>query len=212
MMLPHLAIARRPLRRYPERRRRHVVLRKARARHQPEWIETIEVPSKERRARTDRVHRGRATARRCLGREPRGDRVPRAAVARREGQAAPRAPDLMVFDLDPGPGTTIVECCRVAQWVAERLDRETLFAKTSGSKGCSSTRACSARRGTSSSERGARDRPSDRTRPPRQRRVDRCEDLREEQGPHRLEPEQLVEDDGRVYSLRARPEPTVSTP
>jgi bifunctional non-homologous end joining protein LigD len=40
----------------------------------------------------------------------------------------------MVFDLDPGPGTTIVECCQVAQWIAKRLQSE-VFAKTSGSKG-----------------------------------------------------------------------------
>jgi bifunctional non-homologous end joining protein LigD len=41
----------------------------------------------------------------------------------------------MVFDLDPGPGTTIVECCQVARFVANRLGEENLFAKTSGSKG-----------------------------------------------------------------------------
>ncbi len=52
-----------------------------------------------------------------------------------KGKVIPAPPDYMVFDLDPGPGTTIVECCRVAQWIASRLDRDGLFAKTSGSKG-----------------------------------------------------------------------------
>ncbi|QRP48438.1 DNA ligase D [Amycolatopsis sp. FDAARGOS 1241] len=46
-------------------------------------------------------------------------------------------PDRLVFDLDPGEGTTIVECCRVAERLREVLvaDGLTPFAKTSGAKG-----------------------------------------------------------------------------
>ncbi len=42
-----------------------------------------------------------------------------------------------MFDLDPGPGTSIVDCCRVAERLRELLDADglTAFAKTSGSKG-----------------------------------------------------------------------------
>ena len=49
----------------------------------------------------------------------------------------PGPPDVLVFDLDPGPGTTIVECCRVALDVVERLGAAggQAMAKTSGSKG-----------------------------------------------------------------------------
>ena len=49
----------------------------------------------------------------------------------------PRPPDLMVFDLDPGPPATIVECCQVALWVEELLQSGgmTGHPKTSGSKG-----------------------------------------------------------------------------
>jgi bifunctional non-homologous end joining protein LigD len=48
-----------------------------------------------------------------------------------------RHPDLLVFDLDPGPPATIVECCRVACWLRDRLAADGLaaWAKTSGSKG-----------------------------------------------------------------------------
>jgi bifunctional non-homologous end joining protein LigD len=48
-----------------------------------------------------------------------------------------RMPDRLVFDLDPGPGTTIVECCRVAERLYDVLvaDGLTPLAKTSGSKG-----------------------------------------------------------------------------
>ena len=46
-------------------------------------------------------------------------------------------PTAMVFDLDPGPPATIVECATVAFWLKEILDAFNLkvFAKTSGSKG-----------------------------------------------------------------------------
>ncbi len=49
----------------------------------------------------------------------------------------PAKPDHMVFDLDPGEGTSIVECCEVAGYVMDELARQGAesFAKTSGSKG-----------------------------------------------------------------------------
>jgi bifunctional non-homologous end joining protein LigD len=49
----------------------------------------------------------------------------------------PKNPDLMVFDLDPGPPATIVECCEVAGHVRAVLAEDGLSAypKTSGSKG-----------------------------------------------------------------------------
>jgi len=51
---------------------------------------------------------------------------------------SPGPPDYLVFDLDPGPGTTIVECCRVAGWIVDVLAERGIArpgAKTSGSKG-----------------------------------------------------------------------------
>ncbi|MEU6717716.1 non-homologous end-joining DNA ligase [Nonomuraea sp. NPDC046802] len=52
-----------------------------------------------------------------------------------DGRALP--PDTLVFDLDPGPPATIVECCRVALLLREVLEDEGLTPrpKTSGSKG-----------------------------------------------------------------------------
>jgi len=49
----------------------------------------------------------------------------------------PKHPDLMVFDLDPGPPATIVECCEVARLVRDVLAGDGLvgYPKTSGSKG-----------------------------------------------------------------------------
>lgn len=45
--------------------------------------------------------------------------------------------DRMVFDLDPGPPASVVECCAVALWLRDRLAADELssYGKTSGSKG-----------------------------------------------------------------------------
>lgn len=50
---------------------------------------------------------------------------------------APGVADRLVFDLDPGEPATVVECCRVAVWLRERLaaDGITAYVKTSGAKG-----------------------------------------------------------------------------
>ena len=46
-------------------------------------------------------------------------------------------PTMMVFDLDPGPPSDIVQCCQVGLWLRDLLAKMKLksFAKTSGSKG-----------------------------------------------------------------------------
>ena len=46
-------------------------------------------------------------------------------------------PTMMVFDLDPGAPTDIVQCCQVGLWLRDLLGQMKLksFAKTSGSKG-----------------------------------------------------------------------------
>jgi bifunctional non-homologous end joining protein LigD len=60
--------------------------------------------------------------------------VPQWTVGPRGGL---RDSDLVVFDLDPGPPATIVECCRVALLLRDRLADDGLDAwpKTSGNKG-----------------------------------------------------------------------------
>ncbi len=52
-------------------------------------------------------------------------------------QSRPVAPDLIVFDLDPGAPASIVECCEVAPLLRSRLGEDgiELLPKTSGSKG-----------------------------------------------------------------------------
>jgi bifunctional non-homologous end joining protein LigD len=52
-------------------------------------------------------------------------------------RGARHEPDLLVFDLDPGEGVSIVDCCRVAERLVERLAEDGLtgYPRTSGGKG-----------------------------------------------------------------------------
>jgi len=64
-------------------------------------------------------------------------RVPRGAGAGAVAREAPRRPDRLVVDLDPGPGTGLAECSALAHLVAERLadDGLEVVPVTSGGKG-----------------------------------------------------------------------------
>lgn len=125
--------------------------------HAPSWVRTVMVPSPssgKAGARTDGRSGSRQSSRSDEGADVEyaiaGDRptlvwaanlasielhVPLWHVGRRRHLPGP--PDHLAFDLDPGPGATIVECCRVAGWIAEALTADGLdtFPKTSGSKG-----------------------------------------------------------------------------
>jgi bifunctional non-homologous end joining protein LigD len=123
-------------------------------------------------------------------------------------------PDLMVFDLDPGPPATIVECCEVAQIVRDVLKQDglTAYPKTSGSKGMQLYVPV----------RGA---PWQQThayaRELAQRLAKEREDLVVWQMKKEIRGGKVLIDWSQnnaakttiaVYSLRARPRPTVSTP
>jgi bifunctional non-homologous end joining protein LigD len=212
VMLPHLRDRPTTLRRYPNGVEGMSFFEKHAPDHQPDWIATIEVPSKqgEHEPIEYTAVKDRPTLLWAANLAAIELHVPLWHVAK--GKPVPAPPDYLVFDLDPGPGTTIVECCRVAQWVAERLDRESLFAKTSGSKGLQLyTRV----QRTSWDQLGAR-----------------AHDIAKEI--EREHPSQVVSQMKKnlrdrkvlidwsqnnsskttvcVYSMRARPEPTVSTP
>jgi bifunctional non-homologous end joining protein LigD len=128
--------------------------------------------------------------------------------------AAPGVADRLVFDLDPGAPATVVDCCRVARWLRERLaaDGLTAYAKTSGAKGLhllcplrpvDSTRARAYARGVAVEATAA------------------LPGLALAEMAKRLRPGKVFIDHSQnaarkttaaPYTLRARPEPTVSTP
>jgi len=126
----------------------------------------------------------------------------------------PLAPDLMVFDLDPGPPATIVECAKVALLVREVLaeDGLTAYAKTSGSKGMQLYVGVTVRDA---------ERTSGYAKAVAQRLAAEQPALVVSQMAKNLRPEKVFIDWSQnnpakttvaPYSLRARPEPTVSTP
>jgi bifunctional non-homologous end joining protein LigD len=212
VMLPHMKNRPTTLRRYPHGVEGMSFYEKHAPEHQPEWIRTIEVPSKsgEQEPIEYTVVGDRPTLLWAANLAALELHVPLWHVAK--GKPIPAPPDYLVFDLDPGPGTSIVECCRVAQWVAERLGRETLFAKTSGSKGLQlytrvqrTSWERSGERAHETAQAIERDHPDDVVSTMRKT-------LREGKVLIDWSQNNSSKTTVAVYSLRARPEPTVSTP
>ncbi len=137
-------------------------------------------------------------------------------VQRKRGKPAGQAPpDLIVFDLDPGPPATIVECCEVALLLREAMaqDGHEPIAKTSGSKGM---QLYARAEGFASSEE-----TSAYAKSLAQRFEKSHPDLVVSRMAKDLRPRKVLVDWSQnnaakttvsVYSLRARPQPTVSTP
>lgn len=130
-LLAHLGDRGITLRRYPDGVEGEGFFEKRCPSHRPDWVQTAAGPG-------DR----NGTIGYCLLTEP-------AALAWAANLAALElhapmaravdidAPTMVVFDLDPGPGTSVVECCEVALWIRDTLTGLdlTCLAKTSGSKG-----------------------------------------------------------------------------
>ncbi len=136
VMLPHIADRPVTMKRFPNGVDQKYFFEKHSPEHAPRWLRHIDVPSEG----------GQET----ISYSVIGDlpslvwaanlaalelHVPLWHAGRR--RRLPGPPDHMVFDLDPGERTTVVECCRVAALIAERLTDRGLeaYAKTSGSKG-----------------------------------------------------------------------------
>ena len=129
-MLTHLADRPVTRKRYPNGVDESFFFEKNVPKHRPDWVETVVIPAKDKPVEY------------CVCSDT-PTLVWLANLAALElhtnlGSAAhPECPQYVVFDLDPGPETSVVECCRVALLLRDmfkRLGLETL-AKTSGSKG-----------------------------------------------------------------------------
>jgi bifunctional non-homologous end joining protein LigD len=131
-LLPHLKDRPLTLKRYPEGVDGEMFYEKNCPKHRPPWIETAKVWSggnnrdmyycmvQDLPSLVWVAQLGTIELHTSLSLYPKLDR-----------------PQMLVFDLDPGPPATIVECCRVASWLREWFVERGLqaFAKTSGSKG-----------------------------------------------------------------------------
>jgi len=131
VLLGHLAGRPLTVTRYPDGVDGKAFFEKQSPAHRPAWVRTVAVPSERRRTIDFTVV----------------DELPTLVwlanlaalelhVPMHRAPALDR-PTAVVFDLDPGPPATIVECCRVALWLAGAFEALGLrsFPKTSGSKG-----------------------------------------------------------------------------
>jgi bifunctional non-homologous end joining protein LigD len=145
VMLPHLRDRPATFRRFPDGVSGKSFVEKHVPSHAPQWVRTVKVPTsgstgwgRDKPAEGDveyAVVADRPTLVWAANLAAIEFHVPLWHAGGR--RPLPGRPDHMVFDLDPGPGTTIVECCRIATWISARLTgsgREPLV-KTSGAKG-----------------------------------------------------------------------------
>jgi bifunctional non-homologous end joining protein LigD len=136
VMLPHLRDRAVTMVRWPDGVERSSFFEKDVSRHAPDWIRTARVGTPGGRSESADFPliddaEGLAWAANLAALEL---HVPQWRVGPRGGH---QLPDLVVFDLDPGEGTSIVDCSRVAERIAVRLAEDGLVAypRTSGGKG-----------------------------------------------------------------------------
>ncbi|MGY1632779.1 non-homologous end-joining DNA ligase [Geodermatophilus sp. SYSU D01186] len=138
VLLPHLSGRPVTFTRWPDGVEGQAFFEKNSARHAPDWVRRVTVPS-------PGSSRGRETLDMVIL-ETVADLAWAANLAALElhvpqwqvgSRLQPALPDLLVLDLDPGPDTGILECCEVAERLRERLVQDGLdpVVKTSGSKG-----------------------------------------------------------------------------
>ena len=131
-MVPHLKDRAVTLKRYPEGIDGFSFFEKNCPKGKPDWVRTVDV---------DRKKDGK-TIHYCVGWDEAtlvwmanlGSIELHISLSRASNLMKPTA---MVYDLDPGPGTTIVECCELGLEMKRRFSKLglELFPKTSGSKG-----------------------------------------------------------------------------
>ncbi len=123
VLLPHLEGRALTVKRYPDGVEGKAFYEKQAPAHRPDWVQTVSVASERREWIDYTLAQDLATL------------VWLANLAALELHT--QRPTTLVFDLDPGPPATIVECCHVGlllQAMFEALGLRS-FAKTSGSKG-----------------------------------------------------------------------------
>jgi bifunctional non-homologous end joining protein LigD len=132
VLLPHLRDRPLTMKRYPNGVDAEFFYEKNCPVHRPKWVKTAKVWS----------HGNNRMMDYCLAQDlptlvwaaNLADLELHTSLARKNNVAQPT---MMVFDLDPGPPANIVQCCQVGIWLRDLLSKMKLksFAKTSGSKG-----------------------------------------------------------------------------
>jgi bifunctional non-homologous end joining protein LigD len=131
-IIPHLAGRALTRKRYPDGVEGEPFFEKNAPMHRPEWVKTAPIWSGRNRKTIHYVVADDLPTLIWLANLAALELHPSLALA--EDITCPTE---MVFDLDPGPPATIVQCCQVALWLREIFEHFDLrsFPKTSGSKG-----------------------------------------------------------------------------
>jgi bifunctional non-homologous end joining protein LigD len=131
-MVPHLAG--RPLtrKRYPNGVDEEFFYEKNAPQHRPDWVKTAPIWSGRNRRTIHYILADDLATLVWLANLAAIELHPSLALAEDL-----TCPTMMVFDLDPGPPANIVQCCQVGMWLREIFEHFGLqsFPKTSGSKG-----------------------------------------------------------------------------
>jgi bifunctional non-homologous end joining protein LigD len=136
VMLPHVADRPLTMKRYPDGVDGKFFYEKHVPNHAPDWVRTVHVPTGDKGGEVEyALVCDLPTLVWAANLGTIEFHVPLWRVGRRRNLPAP--PDFIVFDLDPGEGATLVQCCEVALGIEEILRERGLDprAKTSGSKG-----------------------------------------------------------------------------
>jgi len=132
VLLPHLKYRPITLKRYPEGVDGFFFYEKQCPSHRPAWVKTTEVPSRREAGKIDYCMINDLPA--LVWAANLADLELHTFLHRAPTISRPTA---LAFDLDPGAPADIVLCCQVGLWLQEVLNNLGLqsFAKTSGSKG-----------------------------------------------------------------------------
>ncbi|MDP2973225.1 MAG: non-homologous end-joining DNA ligase [Deltaproteobacteria bacterium] len=130
-ILPHLKGRALTLKRYPEGVEKEFFFEKRCPPHRPSWVTTAEIPQDDGERMTVCLVNDLNT---LMWVENLASLELHVPLARAD---SPETPDSMVFDLDPGDQTDILDCARVALILRDLLSplQLTSYVKTSGMKG-----------------------------------------------------------------------------
>jgi bifunctional non-homologous end joining protein LigD len=131
-LLPHLKDRPLTMKRYPDGVEGEFFYEKNCPKHRPKWVQTAQVWSESNdRTMNYCLVQNLAT---LVWAANLADLELHTSLSRKDNIGRPT---MMVFDLDPGVPADIVQCCQVALWLRDLLGEMKLksFAKTSGSKG-----------------------------------------------------------------------------
>jgi bifunctional non-homologous end joining protein LigD len=135
VLLPHLEGRPLTMKRYPNGVEGKFFYEKECPKHRPDWVRTKRIIS--RGSTKDRTHVNFCVVddlATLVWAVNLADLEMHTSLSRVDDMTHPT---MVAFDLDPGPGTTIVECCHIATWLRTIFSELGVegFPKTSGSKG-----------------------------------------------------------------------------